>query len=86
VTGLKAAGPDFTRQKVIDAINQMTDYTANGLVPPIDWTTAHEDDQDCMALLKIVDGKFKPVFGKKGKPFLCFADDLDKMPKNPDVR
>ena len=86
VTGLKAAGEDFTRQGVIDAINQMTDYTANGFVPPIDWTTAHEDDQDCMALLKIVDGKFKPAFAKKGKPFLCFEDDLEEMPKNPEVR
>ncbi len=76
LTGLKAAGPDFTRQKVIDSINQITDYTANGFVPPIDWTTAHEDDQDCTAVLKIVNGKFKPVFGKPGKPFLCFPDDL----------
>lgn len=86
VTGLKAAGPDFTRQKVINAINQITDYTANGFVPPIDWTTAHEDDQDCTALVKIVDGKFKPVFGKPGKPFLCFPDDLDAVPKKPEVR
>ena len=86
VTALKAAGPDFTRQKVIDAMNQITDYTANGFVPPIDWTTAHENDQDCTALLKIVNGKFKPVFGKPGKPFLCFADDLTKIPKNPEVR
>jgi ABC-type branched-subunit amino acid transport system substrate-binding protein len=86
VTGLKAAGPDFTRQKVIDAINEMTDYTANGFVPPVDWTTAHENDQDCMALMKIVKGKFKPVVGEKGKPFFCFGDDLDEVPKNPEVR
>ena len=32
VAGLKAAGRDFTRQKVIDAINEMTDYTADGFV------------------------------------------------------
>ncbi len=86
VAGLKAAGPDFTRQKVIDAINGMTDFTAHGFVPPVDWTTAHENDQDCMALLKIVDGKFKPVFGEKGKPFLCFGDDVKTMPKNPEVK
>ena len=41
VTGLKAAGPNFTRQKVVDATNAITDYTADGLVAPIDWTTAH---------------------------------------------
>jgi branched-chain amino acid transport system substrate-binding protein len=30
--GLKAAGPDFARQKVVDEINKMTDYTAGGLL------------------------------------------------------
>ena len=86
VAGLKAAGPNFTREKVIDAINKVTDYTAQGFLPPVDWTTAHEDDQDCMALLKIVDGKFKPQYGEPGKPFLCFGSDLKKVPKNPDVQ
>ena len=86
VQGLKDAGPDFTRQKVIDAVNAETNFTADGLLPPVDWTTAHEDDQDCMALMKIVNGKFKPVYGKPGKPFLCFADDLEKMPKKPEVK
>lgn len=85
VEGLKAAGPDFTREKVVDAINQMTDFTAKGFVPPTDWTTAHENDQDCMAFLKIVDGKFKPAFGKPGKPFLCFEDDAKTIPANPRV-
>lgn len=85
VTGLEAAGPDFTRQKVIDAINGLKSYNAKGFLPPIDWTTAHEDDTDCVALSKIVDGKFKPVFGKPGKPFICFADDLKKIPQNPEV-
>ena len=86
VTALKAAGPDFTRENVIDAMNAITDYDANGFLPSIDWTTAHEDDADCTAMLKIVKGKFKPVFGKKGKPFLCFADGLEEIPKNPEVR
>jgi ABC-type branched-subunit amino acid transport system substrate-binding protein len=85
VTGLKAAGPNFTRQKVIDATNALTRYTAGGLIPPLDWRTAHTDQIDCYAVLKVVDGKFKPVYGKKGKPFLCFPDGLKKMPENPKV-
>jgi ABC-type branched-subunit amino acid transport system substrate-binding protein len=85
VTGLKAAGPNFTRQKVVDATNALTKYTAGGLVAPIDWRTAHTDQIDCYAVLKVVDGKFKPVYGKKGKPFLCFPDNLKKMPKSPKV-
>ena len=31
-TGLEAAGPDFTRQKVIDGVNTITDYTADGIL------------------------------------------------------
>jgi ABC-type branched-subunit amino acid transport system substrate-binding protein len=85
VEGLKAAGPDFTRQKVIDAINQMKSYTAKGLLPPIDWTTAHETPPTCWALSKIVNGTFKPAFGKPGKPFICFPHDLKKIPTNPQL-
>ena len=43
MTGLKAAGPNFTRQKVVDATNKITNYTAGGIVAPINWTTAHQD-------------------------------------------
>ncbi len=85
VTGLEAAGPDFTRQKVVDAVNAITDYDAKGLLAGIDWTTGHEEDVDCMVVSKIVDGKFKPAFGKPNKPFICFADDLQKIPANPQV-
>jgi branched-chain amino acid transport system substrate-binding protein len=71
--GLQAAGPDFTRQKVVDAINSMTDYTAGGLVAGIDWTTAHRQDppQGCVVVSKIEHGRFVPTFGEPGKPFRC---------------
>ena len=61
----------------------MTDYTAGGLLPPVDWTTAHEEDGDCLAMLKVVDGRFKPVFGQPGKPFVCFPDDLRRITAKP---
>jgi len=81
-TGLKAAGAQFDRQKVIDATNQITDYTAGGLVQPIDWTRQHtiptQDDpathgpaQSCQALVKIVNGKFQ-VVGDTAKPWVCW--------------
>jgi branched-chain amino acid transport system substrate-binding protein len=71
--GLQAAGPDFTRQKVVDAINGMTDYTAGGLVAGIDWTTAHRQNppQGCVVVSKIERGRFVPTFGEPGKPFRC---------------
>jgi len=87
VTGLKDAGPDFTRQKVIDAINAEKDFTAHGLLAPLDWSIAHQADQPegCTVLSKIDNGKFVPSFGQPGKPFVCFqANPLpDKLQSQP---
>ena len=85
VAGLKAAGADFTQQKVVDAINAMKDWSAGGILPGVDWTTAHENDPECYAILRFQDGKYKPVFGKPGKPFLCFPADLKTIPTDPQV-
>ena len=41
VTGLLEAGPEFDRQKVVDATNKLTAYSADGLIDPIDWTRQH---------------------------------------------
>ena len=72
--GLKAAGPDFDRQKVIDGINEMTDYTADGLVSGVDWTSAHTTraSTSCSAILKIESSEFVPVVGEEGTIFTCF--------------
>jgi ABC-type branched-subunit amino acid transport system substrate-binding protein len=74
VTGLRAAGPNFTQQKVIDAINRETSYDADGLVGPIDWTRRHTEklQPPCIAYLRVHDAKFVPTFSPAGKPFTCF--------------
>lgn len=74
VEGLRGAGPNFTRQKVIDALNEMTNDTAGGMVPGIDWTVQHHDQPDpgCAAFVEVKDKKFVPAFVPKGKVFLCF--------------
>ena len=74
VRGLEAAGPDFDRQKVIDGINEMTDYTADGLVSGVDWTSAHTTraSTSCSAILKIESSEFVPVVGEEGTIFTCF--------------
>ncbi len=80
--GIKAAGPSFDRQKVIDATNKMTNYTASGLIQPIDWSRQHvpptQDDpathgppHDCVALVKVKSGEFQ-VVGDKSKPWFCW--------------
>ena len=75
VAGLKAAGKQFTRQGVIDAINKMTDYTAGGIIIGVNWTIQHtqlrQPATSCQVFSKIHDSKFVPVFSKPGKPFVC---------------
>lgn len=82
--GLLAAGPNFDRAKVIAATNAMTAWTADGLVPPVDWTTAHvpytnatragKNDSECSAIVKVVHGKFV-VFGSRTKPWFCWPSN-----------
>ncbi len=81
VQGLQDAGPDFTRQKVIDAINKETDFTAGGIRPDgIDWTTTGHTGKtstDCVAILQVQGGKLVPKYGQPGKPMICF--DLNNV-------
>lgn len=80
--GLVAAGPQFDRASVIAATNTITDYTAGGLIPPIDWTRQHQaptnedpathgSKQVCANYVKVVDGGFELV-GDAAKPFFCW--------------
>jgi len=79
-TGLNMAGPEFDRQKVIDALNTLTGYTAEGLIQPIDWTKQHNDPKDvanrpeltCSNIVQVQGGEFVPVFAEGDKPWLCF--------------
>jgi Periplasmic binding protein len=80
--GLVAAGPEFSREAVIAATNEMTEYTAGGLVPPVDWSRQHEppteDDpathgaeQTCFAIVQVVGGQFE-LLGDPAAPFGCW--------------
>ena len=55
-------GPNFSRQKLIDAINKMTDYNADGMLNGVDWTKAHTQDRSdttfCQFFSQIKDSKF----------------------------
>jgi len=91
VTGLKLAGPDFSQQKVIDALNSLTAYNANGFIPPVDWTKQHNDPEkdpsalsklDCGSYVKVQNGKFVAVYDQPGKPWVCF-DRNDPTVDNP---
>jgi hypothetical protein len=82
--GLLAAGPEFDRDAVTAATNAMTDFSAGGLLEPIDWTTAHipytwddaveNDTGECGAFVKVEDGQFVTLAPPE-TPFLCWDGD-----------
>ena len=90
--GLLAAGPDFDRQKVIDATNGLVDYSAGGLVHAVAWGQAHTpytaaeplpDRGECSSLVRVQDGAFVP-FGDPATPWLCWDGwDTDQLEPTP---
>jgi ABC-type branched-subunit amino acid transport system substrate-binding protein len=85
--GLVAAGPEFTQQSVVDAINQMK-WDADGLIPGVDWSIAHESlgNISCISLVKIENGQFVPQLQQPGKPYLCLDRTSDTLPEQPENR
>jgi ABC-type branched-subunit amino acid transport system substrate-binding protein len=83
VTGLRKAGPDFSQQKVIDAINSITDYNADGLIYPVNWKRAHylenEEQHACQFFSVIEDSEFVPKYSRPGKPFVCAVVKPDTL-------
>jgi branched-chain amino acid transport system substrate-binding protein len=88
VTGLKLAGPDFSQQKLIDALNQDTHFDANGMIVPIDWTIQHNDPRgpngttiakyaspyDCSVVVRVQGTKYVTIpQPPPGKPWVCLA-------------
>ncbi len=80
--GLLAAGPEFDRDNVTAATNAMEDWTAGGLLSPIDWTVAHEPytaddpqpDLECAAMVRVDGGEFVP-FTSATEPWFCWDDE-----------
>ena len=77
VAGILAAGPQFDRETVVAATNAITDWTASGMVPTVDWSTAHtaptegEDSRVCMAYVKVEGGTFV-MASDPAEPWDCF--------------
>ena len=86
VDGLKAAGRNLTRAKLIAAVNSLTAFSANGIWPaesPIDWQVAHtarSPGPDCTAFLQVQNGQFVPVFGTATDPFVCIDHTATVLP------
>lgn len=87
-TGLLAAGPQFDRASVIAKSNEITDYTANGMHMPIDWSKGHDaptpedpftnaQKYDCAAYLVVKSGKLE-LIGDPAKPWYCQDTSTDE--------
>jgi ABC-type branched-subunit amino acid transport system substrate-binding protein len=74
VSGLRLVGRDVTRSKLVDALNALTGFTANGIVAPIDWHYEHRavGPVDCNVYVRASAGKFEPLFGSARTVFTCF--------------
>ena len=44
VTGLRLAGRDLTRSRLVNDLNSLTSFTADGIVSPIDWRLEHKEN------------------------------------------
>ena len=77
VAGIRAAGRGFTQASVVAAINAMTDFTAAGILPGVDWTSGGHGpgSQTCTAFVEARDGRYVAKFGGPGQPFVCFPDN-----------
>ncbi len=78
VRGLKLAGRDLTRAKLVAAVNSLTSFTADGIEPPVNW---HEDHTgpgtyNCSAWVQVRKGAFVPVFHQ---PFVCIRNDASTL-------
>ena len=85
VEGLRAIGRNVTQLRLVDAINQETKFNANGLVPPIDWTTSHVSAAPpyCGAYVQDENGKTSVVFNQGKSVFVCLGANSDKRIANP---
>ena len=85
VEGIKRAGSNLTQANVVNQINQITNFTANGVSSVVDWTKLHTvtltSFPGCSAFVKVVGTKFVPAVAKAPQTIVCLAKDTNL--KNP---
>ena len=79
--GLLAAGPEFDRASLVDAVRTFDDYSHDGLTNPVDWSRQiplpnNDPSADyqyrCLTGVQIVNGAFEQWTGEPGKPWTCW--------------
>ncbi len=75
VKGLRMAGKDLSRTRLVAAINRLTSYTADGILSPVDWRVSHGPNTspyNCTSFIQARSGRFIPVFTTPPSVFSCF--------------
>jgi branched-chain amino acid transport system substrate-binding protein len=82
VESLRAAGRNPTWQKVIADANGLTNFTADGLVAPVNWKAAGHSGinyPSCSVFIQVKGKKFVTVFAHGAQVFNCWGPSV----KNP---
>lgn len=66
---MKEIGPEPTRAKFLEALSQVSGYTANGLIPPQE--IGAKMPSNCHIIVEVRDGAFVPVDPPDGLTFNC---------------
>ena len=80
VAGLRAVGKNITQAKVVSAINKTNTFTADGLMPPVDWVHSHTEATGpfCGAHVVVQGGAYVPEFVQPNdQVFVCFNRGSD---------
>jgi branched-chain amino acid transport system substrate-binding protein len=88
VAGLRAAGPNPTQQKLISAVNRISNFTAGGVASPVNWAIAHTviTSPSCETFVEAKGDTFKVVFNQGKDIWVCFphhGDTTRRVPPPP---
>lgn len=85
VQGLREIGKNVTQNRLIDAINQETDFTAGGLEPPVNWKTAHDSAPPpyCGAYVIDENGKTSVTLAQGTGVYTCVGANSDDLVPDP---
>lgn len=74
VQGLRAAGPHPTQQKLISAVNHISNFTGGGLSTPVNWAIAHTvvTSPSCETFVETKGDTFRVVFNQGHDIWVCF--------------
>jgi ABC-type branched-subunit amino acid transport system substrate-binding protein len=61
VEGLRRAGPQLTRETLIDALESIRDWESGGILPPVSFSKTNHHAQRAGFICELKDGRFRPL-------------------------